>query len=56
MSKEVPSWALMWLLIAVISEGSKEKEVEQTAPEDGEILLAKHKPATRAPLEQVSQV
>ena len=34
---------------------SKEKEVEQTFPEEGERVLVTQSPATRAPVEQVLQ-
>ena len=52
MEGDTLSSLLMWLLIEVNSETSKEKAVESTTPEEGDTVVVMHSPPTRAPAEQ----
>ena len=46
-----PNWVLMWVLMAVVSEISKEKGVLPASPEVGERVLVMQRPPMREPEE-----
>ena len=48
------NWVLMWVLMAVVSDISKEKAVLPASPEVAERVLVRQRPPMREPEEQVS--